>query len=186
MQENETLNAVLESYDAEAFASLGNMERVRCFWRLTTMDEKVFKKMIINTLGKDANTRIDVFNDFTPENLKKLIANFIDHSTKTAKSSDKSEQYWIVVCKKIAKHNVETFLKSNDCDKVINDFSDELANFFRDEDLTFTLLLNFIRSIARKELVQTEPERDVNFKRGITERIWQKAAKKYFPEECVL
>lgn len=189
MQENDALNAVLEKYAAETFASLSSMDRVHCFWSCTTMEQDEFREMLLKLLNSKV---IDVYNDFTPEFIRAVLGSFVKYSAPISKKNDNSsadaQKSWCKVCKEIAEINVQNFLNGRNADennRVIEQFSADLEPFFRDEELAIFLLLNFARSVARNEFVQTPAEK-VNFKSGITKRIWKNAAQKYFPKEYVV
>ena len=190
MQENNALNAVLKDYDAEACKSLDNMDRVHCFWRCTTVTQDDFRKLLCKLLNSDV---INIYNDFTPDFIRKVLNDFVKYAMQTngiEKNQDSDAQKsWRKVCQAIAEHNIADFLaRENNLDedeRLIEQFAADLEPFFRDEELAVYLLLNFARAIARNELVQF-PVQEVNFKRGITLRIWKNAAGKYFPKECVV
>ena len=191
MQENNALNAVLKDYDAEACKSLSNMDRVHCFWRCTTVTQDEFRKLLCNLL-KNGDV-IDVYNDFTPDFICEVLNSFVGYAMRT-NGIDKdldgnAQKSWRKVCKAIAEHNIADFLArendSSENERLIEQFAADLEPFFRDEELAVCLLLNFARAIARNELVQF-PVEQVNFRRGINQRIWKNAAGKYFPKECVV
>ena len=170
------MNQNQNSNVAEACTSLSNMERVRCFWRCTTMSEDEFRKFICELCKCD---NVDVFN-FSPELLNRIFSGFVARAIEHSDTDDR-ERNFTMICRQIAEGNIRKFLSDDneDRDNTITEFFDCLLNFYRDEPLVINLLLNFVRSVARNELKRPHEDAAVDFSPGIEARIWKKAVEKY-------
>lgn len=152
------------------FASLKNIEKVRLFWKCTNLPQDEFRAMICRKLQKED---LEVFNDFTETLLYDLMHDLVKRAL------DMHPQ-----CGKVAAANHQKFIDNPRSKEIVRNFVITLSNFYHDEPLALSLLLNFIRSVLRNDFIRKNSKvDDVDLQQGITERIWTNAYRKYFPED---
>lgn len=187
--QNQNLNVDF-GYDADVVKALSNRDRVRRFWRYTTLSDAEFKDYVLKLLGK---SEIDVFNDITPKFLRSVIDGFIAKAVELhAKeySNTPAEKSWRIVCIKLATYNRDNYWNSDGAkklEKLVRDQDYGLLHF-DDAELVLSLMANYIRSLLRDDFAVERPEEGykVDLDQGVDKRIWQTAAKKYLREEFIV
>ena len=161
----------------ESFESLKNNQKVHLFWSCTNMQPDEFRALVS---GKLQTKTFDVFNDFTEGLVCELMKDFVERAEQMSPQ-----------CGEVVKSNYEEFLKNPNSEKMernkemVKNFVTALSNFYHDEPLALSLLLNFIRSILRNDFIRRDAAiRQVDLRQGVTERIWENAYHKYFPENA--
>ena len=155
----------------ESFASLKNNQKVHLFWSCTNMQPDEFRALVSEKLQTKT---FDVFNDFTEDLVYKLMPYFV------ARAEQMSPP-----CGAVVTRNYIEFLANPNSKEMVRNFVTALSNFYHDEPLALSLLLNFIRSILRNDFIRRDAAiRQVDLRQGVTERIWENAYHKYFPENA--
>ena len=156
----------------ESFESLKNNQKVHLFWSCTNMQPDEFRALVSEKLQTKT---FDVFNDFTEDLVyNKLMPYFVERAEQMSPP-----------CGAVVKRNYEEFLKNPNSKEMVRNFVTALSNFYHDEPLALSLLLNFIRSILRNDFIRRDAAiRQVDLRQGVTERIWENAYHKYFPENA--